>query len=592
MLANISEDIKMEIKYRNDIESVISQYVNLKRRGKNLVGLCPFHNEKTPSFTVYPENGSYYCFGCGQGGDVITFVSQIEKLDYVEAIKLLADRSGITIPENGYDNSMQELKNRIYEINREAARFYYSYLISPGGKWALDYLHDRGLTDATIKRFGLGAAPDSWDLLIKHLKSKGFSIPDMLEANVISKSSRGSYFDRFRNRVMFPVFNLRGNVIAFSGRARPDDPKAVGKYVNTQDTPVYKKSQHLFALNFAKNDCADRVILVEGNMDVISLHQAGFTNAVAALGTAFGTEQVKLLSRYTKEIVVTMDADEAGQKAVRRTIEELKDSGINIRVLVIPDGKDPDEYIRKNGAAKFRALLDGAVSDIEYKLLTAAADIDVTTDDGRLQYLKRASDILAAIYDKLTVDLYAGRLAEKYGVSKTALLAQIEDIKKKNARVEKKKEFDRIVTPRYDSNDINPDRRRFPKAAKAEESIIAILLSHPDLYTALKERLSADDMLTSLNKRIFTEICAVLDTGRPMVDITLLGDRFTPAELGYIVSLQNGVLAEKNAKTVLNDCIKVILEENMAANAADDKDMSIDDWAAKMQQIAKTKKGE
>ncbi|MBQ8551117.1 MAG: DNA primase [Clostridia bacterium] len=591
-MANISEDIKLEIKYRNDIESVISQYVNLKRRGKNLVGLCPFHNEKTPSFTVYPENGSYYCFGCGQGGDVITFVSQIEKLDYVEAVKLLADRSGITIPESGYDNSMQELKNRIFEINRETARFYYAYLMSPGGKWALDYLHGRGLTDATIKRFGLGAAPDSWDLLIKHLKSKGFSIPDMLQANVISQSSRGSYFDRFRNRVMFPIFNLRGNVIAFSGRARPDDPKATGKYVNTQDTPVYKKSQHLFALNFAKNDCADRIILVEGNMDVISLHQAGFTNAVAALGTAFGAEQVKLLSRYTKEIVVTMDADEAGQKAVRRTIEELKDSGINIRVLVIPDGKDPDEYIRKNGAAKFRALLDGAVSDIEYKLLTAASDIDVTTDNGRLQYLKRAAEILAGVYDKLTIDLYAGRLADKYGVSKTALLSQIDDLKKRNVRKEQKKEFDRVVTPRYDSGDINPDRRRYPRAAKAEESLIAILLSHPDLYSVLKGRISPDSFITSLNKRVFQTICDVLDSGRPTVDIALFGEGYTPAELGYIVSLQNGVLAEKNAKTVLNDCIKVILEENMAVNAANDKDLSIDDWAAKMQQIAKNKKGE
>ena len=487
---------------------------------------------------------------------------------------------------------MQELKNRIFEINRETARFYYAYLMSPGGKWALDYLHGRGLTDATIKRFGLGAAPDSWDLLIKHLKSKGFSIPDMLQANVISQSSRGSYFDRFRNRVMFPIFNLRGNVIAFSGRARPDDPKATGKYVNTQDTPVYKKSQHLFALNFAKNDCADRIILVEGNMDVISLHQAGFTNAVAALGTAFGAEQVKLLSRYTKEIVVTMDADEAGQKAVRRTIEELKDSGINIRVLVIPDGKDPDEYIRKNGAAKFRALLDGAVSDIEYKLLTAASDIDVTTDNGRLQYLKRAAEILAGVYDKLTIDLYAGRLADKYGVSKTALLSQIDDLKKRNVRKEQKKEFDRVVTPRYDSGDINPDRRRYPRAAKAEESLIAILLSHPDLYSVLKGRISPDSFITSLNKRVFQTICDVLDSGRPTVDIALFGEGYTPAELGYIVSLQNGVLAEKNAKTVLNDCIKVILEENMAVNAANDKDLSIDDWAAKMQQIAKNKKGE
>ena len=592
-MPSLTEDLKLEIKYRNDIESVISQYVNLRRRGKNLVGLCPFHNEKTPSFTVYPENGSFYCFGCGAGGDVITFISLIENLDYMEAVKLLADRSGITIPEDsGYDNSMQELKNRIYEINRETARFYYSYLMSEGGKWALDYLKGRGLTEATIKRFGLGAAPDSWDSLLKYLKSKGFSIADMVQANVISQSSRGTYFDRFRNRVMFPIFNLRGNCIAFSGRARPGDDKAQGKYVNTQDTPVYKKSQHLFALNFAKADCADRVILVEGNMDVISLHQAGFTNAVAALGTAFGEEQVKLLSRYTKEIVVTLDADEAGQKAVRRTIETLKDSGIRIRVLVIPDGKDPDEFIKKNGAARFRALLDGAVSDIEYKLLMAADGIDVQADAGRLQYLKRATEILSATTDTLTVDLYAGRLAEKYGVSKTALMTQIENSKKAQARAQYKKEIREVVAPRINREDVNPERRRYPRAVKAEETIISILLSHPDMYNVFKERLSPDDMITPLNKRILGEICSLLENGQPVADITLLGDRLTPQEMGYLVALQNGVMAEKNAKTVLNDCIKVILEEKATVNATDDNDLSIEDWAKKMRQIADNKKGE
>ena len=591
-MPTLPEDIKLEIKYRNDIESVISQYVTLKRRGKNLVGLCPFHNEKTPSFTVYPDNGSFYCFGCGTGGDVITFVSMIENLDYMEAVKLLADRSGITIPEKGVDNSMQELKNRLYEINRETARFYYSYLMSPGGKWALDYLHERGLTDATIRRFGLGAAPDSWDALLNHLKSKGFTIPDMLQANVISKSSRGTYFDRFRNRVMFPIFNLRGNCIAFSGRARPDDDKAQGKYVNTQDTPVYKKSQHLFALNFAKSECAERVILVEGNMDVISLHQAGFTNAVAALGTAFGEEQVKLLSRYTKEIVVTLDADDAGQKAVRRTIETLKDSGIRIRVLVIPDGKDPDEFIKKNGAAKFRALLDGSVSDIDYKLLMAAKEIDVTSDNGSLEYLIKAADILAEVTDPLTVDLYAGRLADKYGVSKTALQSRISQIKRQTAKAQFKKEVREVITPRYDRQDVNPDRRRFPRASKAEETIIAIMLSHPNLYTVLKDRLTPDNFITALNKRILSEIFKLLEKGHPTVDITLLGDAFTPSELGYIVSLQNGVLAEKNANAVLNDCIKVILEENAAVNADNDKDLSIDEWAQKMQELARNKKGD
>ncbi len=592
-MPTLPEELKLEIKYRNDIESVISQYVNLRRRGKNLVGLCPFHNEKTPSFTVYPENGSFYCFGCGAGGDVITFTSLIENLDYMESVKLLAERSGVTIPEgDAFDNSMQELKNRIYEINRETARFYYSYLMSPGGKWALDYLKGRGLTEATIKHFGLGAAPDSWDALINYLKSKGFSVEDMVQANVVSRSQRGTYFDRFRNRIMFPIFNIRGNCIAFSGRARPGDDRAQGKYVNTQDTPVYKKSQNLFALNFAKGDCAERVILVEGNMDVISLHQAGFTNTVAALGTAFGEEQVKLLSRYTKEIVVTLDADEAGQKAVKRTIETLKNSGIKIRVLVVPDGKDPDEFIKKNGAAKFRALLEGAVSDIEYKLLMAADGIDVTTDAGRLQYLKQAAEILSSLHDKLTVDLYAGRLADKYGVSKTALMSQIESMAKQQARTQYKKEIKEIITPKINREDINPDRRKYPRATKAEEAIIAIILSHPDLYNAYEDELSSDLMITSLNKKIAAEIFALLKSGHPVADITLLGDRLSAQEMGYLVSLQNSVTAEKNAKAVLNDCIKVILEEKATVSADDDKELSIDDWAKKMQQIAQNKKGE
>ena len=248
----IPEDVINEIKYRNDIETTISQYVNLKRRGKNLVGLCPFHNEKTPSFTVYPESGSFYCFGCGVGGDVFSFTGLIENLDYIEAVKLLAERSGVALPESGYDDSMQRLKNTIYDINRETARFFHSFLMSDGGKWALDYLLGRGLSLSTIKKFGLGAAPDSWDALINHLKSKGYSIEDMLTANVIGKSQRGSYYDRFRKRVMFPIINIRGNVVAFSGRAMPGEDKQGGKYVNTSDTPVYKKSANLFGINIAK----------------------------------------------------------------------------------------------------------------------------------------------------------------------------------------------------------------------------------------------------------------------------------------------------------------------------------------------------
>ena len=580
----IPEDIINEIKYRNDIETAISQYVNLKRRGKNLVGLCPFHSEKTPSFTVYPENGSFYCFGCGVGGDVFTFTGLIENLDYIESVKLLAERSGITLPQGGYDDSMQRLKKRIYDINRDTARFFHAFLMSPGGKWALDYLTGRGLTVKTIKHFGLGAAPDSWDALIHHLKEKGYTESDMLAANVIGKSQRGSLYDRFRKRVMFPIINIRGNIVAFSGRAMPGEDKQAGKYVNTADTPVYKKSENLFGINFAKNVCSERVILVEGNMDVISLHQAGFENTVAPLGTAFTTEQANLLSRYTKEIVLMLDADAAGQKAVRRASELLENTGLSVRVVVVPDGKDPDEYIKKNGKERFAALLEGAVSDMEYKLLTAAKDINLDNEDGRLKYLAAAAEIIAASDDIMTRDIYIGRLSEKYGVSRTALNARIEELRKRNRRQKQKKEISDIIRPKYTKDDINPERRKSVKGTAAEETLIAVLLKNPDFYKIAAEKLPPEKMLTSLNRRIYETILSVLERGGTL-DISAFAEKLLPAEIGYLVSLQNSEKAGKNPEIVLKDCIGVILEEDMLLKSAETAENSVEEWAAGLQNL-------
>lgn len=580
----IPEDIINEIKYRNDIETAVSQYVNLKRRGKNLVGLCPFHSEKTPSFTVYPENGSFYCFGCGVGGDVFTFTGLIENLDYIEAVKLLAERSGVTLPQDGYDDSMQRLKNKIYDINRDTARFFHSYLMSPEGKWALDYLTGRGLTLKTIRHFGLGAAPDSWDMLIKHLKGKGYSESDMVAANVVGKSQRGTLYDRFRKRVMFPIINIRGNIIAFSGRAMPGEDKQGGKYVNTSDTPVYKKSANLFGMNFAKNSCSERIILVEGNMDVITLHQAGFTNTVAPLGTAFTSEQVNLLARYTKEIVLTLDADAAGQKAIRRASELLADSGLKVRVITIPDGKDPDEYIKKNGSDRFAALLQGAVSDMEYKLLTAAGGIDTSSDDGRLRYISAAAEIVAQSDDMITRDIYIGRLSEKYGVSRTALTAKIDEIRKRNVKAKKKKEINDIIRPKISKDNINPERRKSVKATAAEETLIAVLLKNPDFYITAKEQLPPEKMVTSLNRRIYETIISVLESGRNL-DVSVFAQTLLPAELGYLVSLQNSEKADKNPEIVLKDCIRVILEEEMSASVRNSAEADTEDWAANLQSL-------
>lgn len=580
----IPEDVISEIKYRNDIETAVSAYVNLKRRGKNLVGLCPFHSEKTPSFTVYPENGSFYCFGCGVGGDVFTFTGLIENLDYIEAVKLLAERSGVSLPQDGYDDSMQKLKNKIYDINRDTARFFHSFLMSEEGKWALDYLTGRGLTIKTIKHFGLGAAPDSWDMLIKYLKEKGYREEDMLAAGVVGKSSRGTVYDRFRKRVMFPIINIRGNIIAFSGRAMPGEDKRGGKYVNTSDTPVYKKSANLFGMNFAKNVCSERVILVEGNMDVITLHQAGFTNAVAPLGTAFTMEQANLLARYTKEIVLTLDADAAGQKAIKRASELLENTGLKTRVVVIPDGKDPDEFIKKNGPERFNALLEGAVSDMEYKLLTAAKDINLESEDGKLRYLSAAAEIVAGSDDVMTRDIYIGRLCEKYGVSRTALNAKVDEIRKRNLRIRKKKEISDIIRPKFTRDDINPERRRSLKGTAAEETLIAVLLKNPDFYKYAKEQLPPEKLITPLNRRIYEIIISALDRGGAL-DISVFAEKLLPAEIGYLVTLQNSEKAGKNPEIVLKDCIRVILEEDTILSSQSPENTSVEDWAAALKDI-------
>ena len=421
-----------EIKCRNDIESVVSPYVSLKRRGKNLVGLCPFHSEKTPSFTVYPESGSFYCFGCGVGGDVFTFIELIENLNYVDAVRLLAERSGISDYRNNYDNLSSKQRERIYEINRETAKFFHEHLMSSDGKWALDYLLGRGLKISTIKHFGLGAAPDSWNSLINHLKNKGYSISDMLAANVIGKSQYSRYGDRFRKRVMFPITDIYGRIIAFSGRVMPGEDTTGGKYVNTADTPVYKKSDNLFGMDSAKSHCAESAILVEGNMDVVSLHQAGFRNAVAVLGTSFTSEQAKLLSRYTKEVIVAFDSDDAGVKGTARAGELLKDAGLYVRVVDLLDCKDPDEFIRKYGAEKFGLAIKSSVNETEYNLLRTAAGIDVNTADGKVKYLSRAAEIIAASNDAIERDIYISALCDKYDISRNVLSERVEEIRKNN----------------------------------------------------------------------------------------------------------------------------------------------------------------
>ena len=581
----ISEDIIMEIKYKNPIEEVISPYVTLKRAGRNLNGLCPFHNEKTPSFTVYPDTASFYCFGCGAGGDAFTFIKRIENLDYVEAVKKLAEQSGITIPEGDYDDSYLKLKNRIYEVNRETARYFNKYLFTPGGKWALDYLIGRGLSVNTINHFGLGCAPDGWDNLLKHLKSKGFSLNEMEQANVITKNSRGGYYDRFRNRTMFPIIEINGKVIGFSGRRHPDEERG-GKYINTSDTPVYKKSKSLFGFNFAKNCCSERLLIVEGNMDVVSLHQAGFENTIGTLGTAFTDEQARLLARYTKEVVLSFDSDAAGQKAATRAIETLSGSGLSVRVLSIPDGKDPDEFIKKNGRERFEGLLEGATNEIEYRLFKASSGLNMETNDGKAKYLNKVAQELSLVKDAIAVDLYAGRIADKYGVSKEILIKKTEELRKKSYRTERKKEVREIIRPSYKSGELIPEERTNLRAVKAEKEIISVLMAHPDLFSRLRT-FAEEEFISSLNKRVYSHIKEVVEKyGR--FDISYLGDEFSSEQTGYIASLQNREVTFANPVQSLTDSITTLREEKNKHNISQGE--SNISWEEQMRRIIEKKK--
>ena len=580
----IPQSVIEEIKYRSDLESVISSYISLKRRGKNLIGLCPFHGEKTPSFTLYPENGSFYCFGCKVGGDVFTFVKLIENLDYIDAVKLLAERAGIAVIENEQDDSMHKLRNTIYEINRETARFYYSNLSSPKGKWAMEYYLSRGLTQSTIKSFGLGVALDEWDSLFKHLKAKGFSAEDMLQANVITKSNKGSYFDRFRDRSMFPIINIRGNVIGFSGRRRTED-KTVAKYVNTGDTPVYNKSQNLFALNLAKSHCAEQIILVEGNFDAVALHQAGFKNTVAPLGTAFTREQAQILSRYTKEVILCFDSDLAGEAAVEKAFATLKDTGLSVKVLKIPAGKDPDEFLKNNKPSDFARLVINAIPETEYKLIKAADGIEAESSEAKIKYLNNAMEILASNDDAIAVDFYLGKLSAEYGVSKESLVTKLSQIKKKTAAVKKKNEIKKIINRPFDKEDINPERRGNEKAVSAEELIISVIMKHPDLINWISDKISANSFITDLNKRLFTDVCALSEQNGTF-SISSLQGKYNDKELGYISKLLNTGFASNNPKEILLDCAKVLKEERVMLDTDNN-----DDWAAQMKKIAENKKG-
>ena len=565
----LPEDFISELKYRSDISDIASSYMQLKRRGRNLVGLCPFHGEKTPSFNIYTENGSFYCFGCGVGGDVITFVMKIENLDYMEAVKFLAQRAGMNVPEDAVDDSMSKLRTRVFEANREAARFYYSKLYSREGKQALSYLHSRALTDKTIRRFGLGYSPNNRFALTNHLKAKGFTDSELIAANLVFKARSGKgVVDRFVDRAMFPIIDLRGNVIAFGGRIMSDQKP---KYLNTSDTVVFNKSHNLFSLNNSKNSGTKQLILCEGYMDVIALNQAGFSDAVATLGTALTSEQAMLMKRYCEEVVICYDADEAGQKATARAIGILRNVGLVVRVLNIPDGKDPDEFIRKNGdkgPAMFKALLESSGNDIEYRLQKLRQKFDLNTTDGKFSFLSQAVKILATIDNSIERELYASKLALESNVEKNTILEQIRKTVRSKEYSDRNAEFRKLqssVSGREDK--MNPEHYKKPRATVAEQNLLAFLVNNPDKLPLIEGRITAEDFVTEFNRKLFSYFYERIKAHKEPMN-TLSAD-FTSDEVSSIIAIVSKYSQVASTDSALIEYINTIKEEKHKINAED-----------------------
>lgn len=579
-----------ELKLRSDITEIASSYVNLKRHGRNMVGLCPFHGEKTPSFNIYTESGSFYCFGCGAGGDVITFIMKIENLDYVEAVKFLAQRAGMEMPENTYDDSLSKLRMRVYEANREAARFFHATLLSQRGQSGLNYLRGRALSDRTIRHFGLGFADDDWNSLCNHLKNKGFSEYEIYSANLAFKRKNGNgIYDRFVNRVMFPIIDLRGNVIAFGGRIMTDEKP---KYLNTSDTPVFKKSENLFSLNNAKSSGTRTLILCEGYMDVIALNQAGFTNAVATLGTALTNEQAVLMKRYADEVIICYDADGAGQKATARAIDILRNAGLPIKILTVPSGKDPDEFIRskgENGPAAFKLLIEKCGNDIEYRLMKLRENYNLNTTDGKVAFLNEAVKIVATIESPIERDVFASKLCAELEIDKNAFLEQISKVKRRDRRENIKKETRQIQAELNGQSDkINREHYKKPRSSSAEEALLVYLINNPDYANSISERVTPDKFSNSLIKRYYEYVLSKIKSGYE--PLTSVSSDFNSDEVSYLYKLISTTIPAASTREAVEEYINVINEESNKLTSDKLADMSADDindYIMKMKQNKK-----
>ena len=558
-----NDEFLYNLRNANPIETVMGGYVNLIRRGRNYVCSCPFHSEKTPSCTIFTDTQSFYCFGCGAGGDVITFTMKIENLDFSEAVKLLAQRSGMEVPEYGQkDSGYAKRKTLIYEMNRLAANYFYTNLFKGPDKTGLQYFASRKLTPQTIKKYGLGYASDSWNDLTDHLRSKGYTDDEIVDA-WLAGSKNGRTFDMFRKRVMFPIIDLRGNIIGFGGRVLDDSQP---KYLNTGKTPVFDKGSNLFSMNFAKNSNAKRLILCEGYMDVIAVNQAGFDNVVATLGTAITPDQARLISHYAEEVIVAYDSDGAGQKATQKAINYFADVGLRTKIIHMEGAKDPDEFIKKFGRDRFRMLLDGSNDANDFMLDKCEEGLDLTTDIGRVELLKRTSKVLAGIESPLEREVYISRTSKKCDIPVQVLKTHIDAMLKKNSSSAKKNEWRNIkAKTSYIRDDINPDAVSNKKQARAEETIISYLLMRPQEYEDVEKLAPVECFVTAFNKKVYRALLERMKNSDKF-SISLLSDEFSTEEMGRI----SGIAAKKREVAVtldvVADCAKVLKENRPAAD--------------------------
>ena len=586
----IPKEVIEEVVSRTDIVQLISGYVTLRRAGSNMVGLCPFHSERTPSFTVFPGSNSFFCFGCSAGGDAITFVRRAENLDYPDAVEFLAKRVGVTVIDTDVHETRSRFdRKRLLEMNREAAHFFHSSLFAdtPDAAEAREYLMGkRALSSATVKHFGLGYAPPDYYALTPHLLSLGYTEDELLAAALSRKSEKnGKLYDYFRGRVMFPIIDVQGNVIAFGGRVL-DDSKP--KYLNTSDTPVFKKHRNLFALNFARSECSERLILCEGYMDVIALHAAGFPQAVATLGTAITPDQARIMSRYSKKVVISYDMDQAGRLAADKATKLLEEVGVEVTLLKLPGGKDPDEFIRNSGPDAFQKVLEGSQSKFDYTLDRTLSKYDLSDPQQKIQALAELRASIAGFASSSEREVYIGVVADKFSIPAKSLREDVDRLIARQRREFKKKEGDALrqsITGFQDR--INPEFSRTPGVARTEETVLGLLLLDPN-YRALIHRdepiLTENDFLTEFSRRVF---CAVRDRiGDGEWEISALNEDFSPEEIGRIFGMRNRRMQlSDNGDKLFSDCVAALKEA-----VAKERLSQSDDPMAALQQVLQNKR--